>query len=148
MSDASVVTPEPPPAPAGAQPLASRADRVCATIVDGILMCCVMVPLLFALDSPHTVALGAAILFVALWTLYYPVSMWLLGGQTPAKRWFKIWVAGPGDRPCGVWRSLLRDVIVRQVIGFVFVLDPLFLLLRSDRRSLHDLICGTRVYRR
>jgi uncharacterized RDD family membrane protein YckC len=92
----------------------------------------------FNLDGDIETILGA----VSVWILalgIYLASFWSLTGQTPGMRALGIDVAACDGNRLSVGRSLLR------LIGMVLAAAPLFagyllILLRDDRRGVHDLL--------
>ncbi len=91
-------------------------------------------------------AASVAGLWIAMWWSYFAVG-WGLAGATPGK-----WVAGlrvidhRGRAPIGVARALLR-LVAYTVSSLSLGAGHALVLLRSDRRALHDLLAGTRVVR-
>ena len=88
-------------------------------------------------------ALGACVvLFVAL----YVVTLHALEGQTLGKLIVRVRVVGADGQPPALGASLLRFTgyfISLLPFGFGFFMAAL----RTDRRSLHDLLAGTNVER-
>jgi uncharacterized RDD family membrane protein YckC len=120
-------------------------------IVDGIIFLAgVVIALIveaFSKFDPSldagTVALGAGA-----WcgtAVVYCVAFWALTGQTPGMRALGIEVRTTSGEPLRPRRSL------RRLAGMVLAAIPLFagyyipILIRDDRRGLHDLIAGTTV---
>ncbi len=60
-------------------------------------------------------------------------------GMTIGKRIFGLRVEGPGGRPIGLPRAVIRTLLLTLVIPAVVMND--------DRRGLHDLAAGSRVIR-
>ena len=74
----------------------------------------------------------------------YCTAFWSLTGQTPGMRVLGIEVSRVDGPRLGVRRSLVR------LVGMLLAAIPLFLgylpiLLRDDRRGLHDLMAGSDV---
>ena len=101
----------------------------------------------FSTFSPD-LDLGTAALGAAAWCLtvaVYCTAFWALTGQTPGMRALGIEVRTTGGDLLKPRRSLLR------LAGMVLAALPLFagyyipILMRDDRRGLHDLIAGTDV---
>ena len=90
-----------------------------------------------------TIALGAAAWGVA--AMVYCTAFWALTGQTPGMRALGIEVRTTTGDLLKPRRSLLR------LAGMILAALPLFagyyvpILVRDDRRGLHDLIAGTAV---
>jgi uncharacterized RDD family membrane protein YckC len=138
---------ESPERPATLPPLANRAERFAAHILDGVftMVLCFGAILGVTLDVP---VLNAAfgVLAVAVWIFYLPLSMQLMGGSTPGKRAMGgLWVARADGRPAGFLLGLWRDVVLKVVLSFLVVVDGLFVLARKDRKALHDLGSATTV---
>jgi uncharacterized RDD family membrane protein YckC len=138
---------ESPERPPTLPPLANRAERFAAHILDGVLtmVLCFGAVLGVTLDVP---VLNAAfgVLAVAIWIFYLPLSMQLMAGSTPGKRAMGgLWVARADGRPAGFLIGLWRDVVLKVVLSFFVVVDGLFAVARKDRKALHDLGSGTTV---
>jgi uncharacterized RDD family membrane protein YckC len=86
-----------------------------------------------------------AVLAVATWFFYLPLSMQLMAGSTPGKRAFGLWVMRGDGRPAGFVVGLWRDTILKTILSFLIIVDGLFVLVRKDRRALHDLGARTTV---
>jgi uncharacterized RDD family membrane protein YckC len=92
----------------------------------------------FNLDGDVETILGAATAWALAFSIYC-AAFWSLTGQTFGMRAMGIEVtAGTGER-LSLWHSLVR------LVGMVLAAIPLFLgylpiLLRDDRRGLHDLL--------
>ena len=92
----------------------------------------------FNLDGDVETIVGAATAWILAFTIYC-TAFWSLTGQTPGMRAMGIEVTTCQGERLGVKRSLLR------LVGMVLAAIPLFLgylpiLLRNDRRGLHDLL--------
>ena len=89
-------------------------------------------------------AAGIFGLWVALWWAYF-IFGWGLLSATPGK-----WLLGlrivdhRGMLPIGASRAALR-LVAYMVSSALFGAGHLFILFRSDRRALHDILAGTRV---
>jgi len=92
---------------------------------------------------------AAAALAGAGWTLFlagYAVLFWSTAGQTPGMRVTRLRLQGPGGRPPGIGRSLLR--FVATVVALApFGLGLLPVLFDRRRRALQDLAARTVVVR-
>ena len=92
-------------------------------------------------------ASGILGLWIALWWCYFVVG-WGLLGATPGK-----WAMGlrimdyRQHSPIGPVRAMLR-LAAYCVSSVTFEWGHLFILLRTDRRALHDILAGTRVVRK
>jgi uncharacterized RDD family membrane protein YckC len=92
----------------------------------------------FNVDGDVETILGAATAWTLAFTIYC-TAFWSLTGQTPGMRALGIEVTTCDGERLRVRRSLLR------LVGMVLAAIPLFLgylpiLLRDDRRGLHDLL--------
>jgi uncharacterized RDD family membrane protein YckC len=136
-----------PERPETLPPLADRAPRFAAHILDGVLSVVIVVALaLGASIDQDAVAVVFGVLAVAAWLLYYPVAMQLMDGSTPGKRALGgMYVARANGRPAGFFLGLWRDGIVKLVLSFLFIVDGLFVLVGKERRALHDFAAGTTV---
>jgi len=99
--------------------------------------------------SDHWLAHASGILglWIALWWCYFVVG-WGILGATPGK-----WVMGlrimdyHQHCPIGPVRALLR-LAAYCVSAVTFEWGHLLIVLRTDRRALHDVLAGTRVVRK
>ncbi|MCU0302457.1 MAG: RDD family protein [Thermoanaerobaculales bacterium] len=102
-----------------------------------------------SLTDPGLVAHAAGILglWIALWWCYFAVG-WGLAGATVGK-----WMLGlrlvdhRGHSPIGVSRAFLR-LAAYSVSSLTLALGHLLVVLRHDRRALHDILAGTWVVRK
>jgi uncharacterized RDD family membrane protein YckC len=102
-----------------------------------------------SISQPSWIAHAAGILglWVGLWWCYFAVG-WGLIGATPGK-----WLLGlrivdhRGRSPIGVSRAFLR-LAAYTVSSVTLGMGHLLIVLRHDRRALHDLLAGTWVVRR
>jgi uncharacterized RDD family membrane protein YckC len=127
--------------------LADRGARFAAHILDGIVVTVIVVALaLGASAGQQVVATGFGVLAIAVWLLYYPVAMQLMGGSTPGKHALgRMYVARGDGRPAGFFTGLWRDSILKSLLSFLITVDGLFVLLGKERRALHDFAAGTTV---
>jgi uncharacterized RDD family membrane protein YckC len=101
-----------------------------------------------ALAEPRWLNHAAGILglWIALWHAYFVVG-WGLLGATPGKWLFGLRVVDHQRRyPVGASRALLR-LAAYSVSSATLGVGHLLILLRRDRRALHDILAGTRVVR-
>jgi uncharacterized RDD family membrane protein YckC len=146
--------------PNGADALAGRWVRLGASIVDGLVVGLVMVPVMYLMgvfshitngaEPPMTlmlmVAVIAFVVFVAI--NYVPLSK---NGQTVGKKVANIRITDlQGNKP-DVSTIILKRYLPVQIAGqvpivggLVSLIDILFIF-RKDRRCVHDLIAGTQV---
>lgn len=99
------------------------------------------------------VDLGLAIVTLGLGWLIWSLFTWKTA-QTPAKRLMKqVVVDANTNEPINWTRMMLREFAVKGVAGGIasgasngitWVIDSLFVF-REDRRTVHDLIVGTKV---
>ncbi len=102
-----------------------------------------------AITDPEWLQHGAGILgiWIAAWYAYFVVG-WGLFGATPGKALLGLRVVDHRRRfPVGAGRALLR-LAAYSVSAVTLGLGHLLVLLRRDRRALHDILAGTRVVRR
>ena len=97
----------------------------------------------FNVDGDIETFLGAALAWIVGFATYC-TAFWSLTGQTPGDRAMGIEVMTLTGERLGVRRSLVR------LVGMVIAAIPLFLgylpiLLRDDRRGLHDRLAGSEV---
>ena len=155
-------------APAGLRP-AGLLRRLPATIVDMLIFCgaCALLaypvcrdidwqtivvdPALFleSLSNPSWIAHAAGILglWIALWWCYFAVS-WGLLGATIGKWAFGLKIVDhKGRAPIGLSRAFLR-LAAYSVSSVTLGMGHLLIVLRHDRRALHDVLAGTWVVHR
>jgi uncharacterized RDD family membrane protein YckC len=102
-----------------------------------------------AASAPSWLAHASSILglWIALWWCYFVVG-WGLLGATPGKWALGLRVVDYRQRcPIGASRAALR-LAAYCVSSVMFEWGHLMMLLRADRRALHDILAGTRVVRR
>ena len=131
--------------------LASRWTRLAAVIIDGLIL--YMVPgliLIVAGLSDDDTSSGLILIGIVAFIAIFVIQMVLLGtrGQTIGKIALKIRIvdARTGAHP-GVARLVLLRTIVNWILGIIplyGLVDALFIF-REDRRTIHDMIAGTRV---
>ena len=142
--------------------------RLAATFVDMIIFCCICALLAYpvsqnidwplVLDDPEaffdsltepaiiTHAAGILGLWISLWWCYFAVG-WGLAGATIGK-----WICGVrivdhrGRSPIGLSRAFLR-LAAYSVSSVTLGMGHLLIVLRHDRRALHDVLAGTWVVR-
>lgn len=86
-------------------------------------------------------------LCIALWWCYFVVG-WGLLGATPGKWAMGLRIVDYRQRcPIGPARAMLR-LAAYCVSSITFEWGHLMILVRNDRRALHDVLAGTRVVRR
>lgn len=92
-------------------------------------------------------AAGILGIWIAAWYAYFVVG-WGLVGATPGKAILGLRVVDHRRRfPVGAGRALLR-LAAYSVSAVTLGLGHLLVLLRRDRRALHDILAGTRVVNR
>ena len=97
----------------------------------------------FNLDGDVETIVGAVSAWILAFTIYC-TAFWSLTGQTPGMRALGIELSTVDGERLRVRRSLVR------LVGMGLAAIPLFagylpILLRDDRRGLHDLLAGTEV---
>lgn len=150
----------------GAPRCAGWLRRSLATVTDmmcfGALSAPLLYPVLSAVPIPEDVdslpaltgtitdpgwsghASGILGLWVALWWAYF-IFGWGLLSATPGKWVFRLRVVDHrGRRPIGAARATLR-LLAYMVSSAILGGGHLLILLRRDRRALHDVLAGTRV---
>jgi uncharacterized RDD family membrane protein YckC len=94
-----------------------------------------------------THACGVLGLWTAAWWSYFVVG-WGGAGATPGKRLLGLCLVDHRGRlPIGMARAALR-LVAYMVSSLTLGLGHLLVLVRRDRRALHDILAGTRVVRR
>lgn len=154
--------------PPGLRP-AGLLRRMPATIIDMIVFCgvCALMayplcrdidwniaiadPALFldSLTDPGWIAHAAGILglWIALWWCYFAVC-WGLLGATIGKWVFGLRIVDhKGRYPIGLSRAFLR-LAAYSVSSVTLGMGHFLIILRHDRRALHDVLAGTWVVRR
>lgn len=155
-------------APEGLRP-AGIVRRLPATLIDMVLYCgacaCLAYPvgrnidwltalsaperLVESLTDPSWVAHAAGILglWIALWWCYFAVG-WGLVGATVGKRILGLRIVDhQGRSPIGLSRAFLR-LAAYSVSSVTLGMGHLLVVLRPDRRALHDILAGTWVVRK
>ena len=118
-------------------------------IADAILLIVAFVVLSVAkaFFSDNKSVLAGAVLFVFVfalwWGLNYFVTRIANEGQTPAMKWMKIRITGIDGGNISWWRALGRFIVIGLVNTFTLNLGHLVALFDKQKRSLHDIICGT-----
>lgn len=165
-------SPEPPEdtaEPSSPSRPAGPVRRLLATIADMAIFCAVCallaLPVVRAVDwtalprdleqvtntvsDPGWISHASGVLgmWIALWWCYFAVG-WGILGATPGK-----WLLGlrivdhRGRSPIGLTRAILR-MVAYTVSSLTLGFGHMMLVFRADRRSLHDILAGTRVVRR
>lgn len=154
--------------PAGLRP-AGFSRRLPATIIDMIVFCGVCAALAYpvsrevdwqiaiadptgflnSLTDPRWIAHAAGILglWIACWWCYFAVG-WGLLGATIGKWVFGLRIVDHrGQSPIGLSRAFLR-LAAYSVSSVTLGMGHLLIILRHDRRALHDVLAGTWVVRK
>lgn len=124
--------------------LASRTDRLIATLIDGIPF------LVFALitRAASSAALSLIVMLAMIGYLVYQCVLLTKSGQTIGKKYkqIKIVKVDTGENGGFVTNVLLRGFLngLISVIPLYGLIDILFIF-RDDRRCVHDMIASTRV---
>jgi uncharacterized RDD family membrane protein YckC len=94
----------------------------------------------------YFLAIPLAIVTLGIGYIIWGLLIWGRG-QTPALQVLGMRCFQPdAGRVPGFWRMALREIVGRIVEGLLFVTELvsfIFMLTRSDRRTLHDLVAGT-----
>ena len=148
-------------APVAEGELASRGNRLLASIIDTLLQMLVLFPLLFLFGVIDSFATMATMGFgMNLLILVMGVGVYLLlhghllnkNGQTIGKKLMGIRIVdfNDGSHP-GLQNILLKRqlpwfaISVIPVLGSILSLINVLLIFREDHRCLHDLMAGTKV---
>ena len=136
--------------------LASPGARLAALIIDALIYIAAAVASIvigFVLNAVVGLT-GTVAMILIVSTGVFVVQMYLLGsrGQTLGKMAMDIRIvdAQTGEHP-GWARILLLRTLVHGIIvsipfaGFVYLIVDTLFVFRADRRTIHDLIAGTRV---
>ena len=129
--------------------------RFVAKLVDGLVLLAVnlivgLVALLVAGDSAAAGEKAAGSMLLQ--TLFHAIGLayttFFLGrfGATPGKMACHLKVVFPDGRPIGYARALGRQ-LAEYLSGMLLMLGYLMAAFDSEKRTLHDRICGTRVVR-
>ena len=138
-------------------PLATRASRLGASILDGLIFVLAILPtiLMMSLGGPGSNDMGiigfaiTAMLVVGLFV--FQTYLTAKTGQSLGKRWLGIRIVKmDGSNPGFVHGVLLRSWILIAAnavpaAGNAFSLVDVLFIFRSDQRCVHDLIAGTQV---
>jgi uncharacterized RDD family membrane protein YckC len=89
---------------------------------------------------------GASQILELVAALLYSVTFWRLTGTSPGKRLLGLRLVGPDGGHPNVTRSVVRWTVM-AILGIPFGLTWWPVLLRKDRRAMHDCLAGTRVVR-
>ncbi len=145
--------------PAGESVLASRWARLGASIVDGLILVLILLPVMYLVGIFDTFAageepgfllmLGMNILTIIVFALING-KLLIHHGQTIAKRLFAIKIVSMDDNQAGSTALLKRygfSMLVTQIplIGSLIGLVNVLFIFSSSKRCLHDLIANTKV---
>jgi uncharacterized RDD family membrane protein YckC len=127
--------------------------RVGASLIDGIagtLIGVVPVAVASGMAAPSGVVALAVLLMLFMYLGYAPVMLAFNKGATWGKQACEQRVEISDGRPIGFGRALLRELVVKGLMG-LFILpywaSALMVGIRHDKRGLHDLVAGTSVVR-
>ncbi len=146
-------------------PLASRWYRVVASFLDSLILMVVLMPAQFLAgtyqkEAARQAAGGSMFAFnpeSLLWSaaglaLLIGINWnFLLNGQTIGKKVLKIRIDRIEGGPCARARIITHRMIVVHVlyliplINFLFMIVDCLMIFRSNKRTLHDEIAGTKV---
>ncbi len=153
------------PATESELPLASRWYRLVASFVDSLILMVVLMPVQFLTgtfekEAARQAAGGSVFAFNPeniLWSAGSLALMiainwsFLLNGQTIGKKVLKIRIDRIEGGACDRARIVTRRMLVMQVlylipvINFIFMIVDCLMIFRSNKRTLHDEIAGTKV---
>lgn len=146
-------------------PLASRWHRLAASLLDSIITMAFIMPAqlfmgTFQREIARQSAGGSALAFnpenllwSALGFMFLVAINWKLlsKGQTIGKLALKIRIDRVEGGPCERGRIIFRRMLILNVIylipgiNFIFMLVDSLMIFRKDKRTLHDMIAGTKV---
>jgi uncharacterized RDD family membrane protein YckC len=156
----------------GQHVLAGWWSRVFAQIIDGVIIGAGAVVLLIAITAPFSVGFFAndtvgvvslfvgafigvlCVAFVAL--LYAPAMMARTNGKTVGRIVLGIRVVRANGRPVDFGYAVLREVVVKALLGGIcatitgglsWIVDNLWPLWDEENRALHDFVVDSRVIR-
>ncbi|HRJ11572.1 MAG TPA: RDD family protein [Prosthecobacter sp.] len=148
------------------RPLAARWRRIVAYLLESVIVTALIVPAqyfagTFQREMERQESGGSSIGYhpeIVLWTavalLFMVAINWnlLANGQTIGKLLLNIRIDRVEGGPCERGRIIFRRMVVMQifylipVINIVFIiLDSMLMIFRNDKRTLHDMIAGTKV---
>ena len=146
-------------------PLAGRWRRVGASFIDSLIIMPVVLPLQFYFgtiqrEMERQAAGGSMfnfnpenILWSAFGFIFIVAINWvfLLKGQTIGKKAVKIRIDSISGGACERSKIILKRMLPMQIIylipgiNFIFMIVDCLMIFRLDKRTLHDLIAGTKV---
>lgn len=148
------------------RPLAARWRRIVSYLLESVMVTALIVPAqyfagTFQREMERQESGGSFFTYhpeVILWTiaalLVFVAINWnlLAKGQTIGKLLLNIRIDRVEGGPCERGRIIFRRLLVMQifyhipVINIVFIiLDTMLMVFRNDKRTLHDMIAGTKV---
>jgi len=132
---------------------APHGRRLLAHLLDLLVFAALIFPPVFVWTlaevgffSGMAVGVRALEITVALLYLLYFVSLWRLTGTSPGKRLMGLRVVGPDGGHPSLIRAFVRWTTM-AILGIPLGLTWWPVLLRQDRRAIHDRLAGTRVVR-
>lgn len=144
--------------------LADRGTRLGAAIIDSLILCVIILPLMYvggywraaaaAAAEGHRLGIGTTLLWAVIGFVVFVVVQGIplnTSGQTWGKKMLDIKIVDLSGAKPPLGRLLGLRYLPLQVIGNVPFLGPIamlvnpLLIFRGDRRCGHDLIAGTRV---
>ena len=153
------------PVPNEGLPLASRWHRFVASFLDALILSVVVLPLqyfagAYQREAARQAAGGSIFAFkpeTLLWAALGVIVLiginwnFLLNGQTIGKKALKLRIDNVEGGPCDRGRIITRRILVVQilhlipVLNFIFMIVDCLMIFRSNKRTLHDEIAGTKV---
>lgn len=146
-------------------PLASRWHRLVASFLDSLILMVIFMPLQFLTgtfqrEAARQAAGGSMFAFRPenmLWAAFGVILLvginwnFLLHGQTIGKKALKIRIDRVEGGPCDRARIITRRIVAVHALylipglNFLFMLVDCLMIFRSNKRTLHDEIAGTKV---
>lgn len=118
-------------------------------IADAVLLIVAFVVIFIARTffSENKALVAGAVLFIGVfalwWLLNYFVTRIAHEGQTLAMKWLRVRVTAAAGGGIGWWHALGRFLVIGLINNFTLGLGHLVALFDKQKRSLHDIICGT-----
>jgi uncharacterized RDD family membrane protein YckC len=89
-----------------------------------------------------TVLIAVAGVVYVLWVIGYFVGFWTVTGETPGDRFMRVRVVSSDGTKVGLWRAVLRCVLLLLSALALFI-PFLLVLFDRRRRALHDVLART-----
>ncbi len=130
-------------------PVADRGRRLLAFVVDGPVVWAMsfVVGLIWRVVDPSgfdaTIARHERAFAILLFGIYV-IPCWAIAGTSLGKWLLGLKLVGPSQQPPGALRAFVR-FFVMAALSPLFGLPWWTVLVRRDRRGIHDLLAGTRL---